>query len=81
MLEMTEKQTQLYLDYLREENPINGALQDLASLIVDTTENAGAITPQKALYLAEAAKLTVDLLLAECKSLDVENETLKGLLS
>lgn len=79
--DMTDEQSQQYLDRLRDGHPINGALQDLAAFVMHTTENAGVITPQNALYLAEAAKHTVDLLLAECRALDVENETLNGLLS
>ena len=70
-VDMTEVQSQQYLDKLRKEHPINGALQTLATFIMHTNENAGAISPQNALYLAAAAKNTVDLLLAECRALDI----------
>lgn len=74
---MTNEQAQTELDELRAEHPINGALQDLASFMIHTTEKAGIITPTNAVHLAKAAEQAVEALLNECNRLATENEILR----
>jgi len=66
---MTEEEAGKILDELRKRHPLNGAVQDLVTFILYTKDNAGRITPQNALFLAEAAQQYAKLSMAELQRL------------
>lgn len=75
---LSEEQAGQILDALREESPINGAVQDLGCFIIHCEDNAGKITAQNALFLAAAAKQAVTLMMAELHRLQAENNRMQA---
>lgn len=66
---MTDEEAGIILDELRKQHPLNGAIQDLYTFVLHTRDNAGRITPQNALFLAEAAQQFARLSMAELQRL------------
>jgi len=64
---LTDEEAGELLDEFREESLINDALLTLGQFVLHTLDNHGKVTPETAMFLAEAAERTVTLLLDELR--------------
>jgi hypothetical protein len=76
LCDLTDEEARQILDELRDEHPLNGALQDLGAFIMYTQEAEGNIKPEIALSLATAAERFIDAAMAE---LDVLQDVIQRL--